>query len=63
MISHIVNVIKEKEIDALVMPWINAWVAYLLAIWQATATVENDKIAAGESDPSEYDKVVTIKDT
>ena len=30
MISHIVNVIKETEIDALVMPWVNAWVAYLL---------------------------------
>ena len=26
------------------------------------ATVENDKIAAGESDPSEYDEVVTTKD-
>ena len=24
IISHIMNVIKEKEIDALVMPWINA---------------------------------------
>ena len=27
------------------------------------ATVENDKFAAGESDPSEYDEVVTTKDT
>ena len=26
------------------------------------ATVENDKIAAGESDPSEYNEVVTTKD-
>ena len=25
--------------------------------------MENDKIAAGESDPSEYDEVVTTKDT
>ena len=24
MISHIVNVIKEKEIDALATPWVNA---------------------------------------
>ena len=31
-ISHIVNMIKEKEIDTLVTPWINAWVAYLLAV-------------------------------
>ena len=32
MISHIINVIKEKEIDALAMPWVNAWVAYLSAV-------------------------------
>ena len=44
------------------MPWINAWVAYLLTVWQATATVENNQVAAGESDSSEYDKVVTTKD-
>ena len=31
-ISYIVNVIKEKEIDTLAMPWVNAWVAYLLAV-------------------------------
>ena len=31
-ISHIINMIKEKEIDALVMPWVNARVAYLLAV-------------------------------
>ena len=32
MISHIVNMIKEKEIDTLAMPWVNAQVAYLLAV-------------------------------
>ena len=63
IVSCIVNVIKEKEIDALATPWVNAWIAYVLAVWRATATVENDKIAAGESDPSEYDEVVTAKDT
>ena len=26
MVSHILNMIKEKEIDALVTPWVNAWV-------------------------------------
>ena len=31
-ISCIVNVIKEKEIDALTAPWVNAQVAYLLAV-------------------------------
>ena len=37
--------------------------AYLLAVWQATATIEDSKSVAGESDPSEYDKIVTTKDT
>ena len=31
-ISCIINVIKEKEIDAWATPWVNAWVAYLLAV-------------------------------
>ena len=31
-ISHVVNMIKEREIDALVMPWVNAHMAYLLAV-------------------------------
>ena len=62
-ISHIINVVKEREIDALVTPWVNAQVAYLLVVQQATSTVEDDKVAAGESDPTEYDEVVTIKDT
>ena len=62
-INHILNVIKEKEIDALVMPWLNAWVAYLLTVWWATATIEDSKAVAGESDPSEYDEIVTTKDT
>ena len=63
MISHIVNMIKEREIDALATPWVNTRVAYLLAVWWATATVEDNKAAAGESDPSEYNEVVSTKDT
>ena len=31
-ISHIINVIKEKEIDALAISWVNCWVGYLLAV-------------------------------
>ena len=31
-VSHIINMIKEKVIDALVTPWVNARVAYLLAV-------------------------------
>ena len=59
-ISHIVNVIKEREIDILAMPWTNAWVAHLLSVQRATATVE-DSQTAGKSSPSKYDEVVVTK--
>ena len=63
MISHTVNVIKEKETDALVMPWVNAQVAYLLVVQRATTTVENGKAVTEETNPSDYDEMVTTKDT
>ena len=62
MISCVINVISEKEVDALAILWVNAWVAYLLAVQWATATIEDGKAAAGKSDPSEYDEIVTTKD-
>ena len=62
-ISHVMKVIKENEIGALVTPWIDAWVAYLLVVQCATATVEDDKLAIGASDPVKYDEVVTTKET
>ena len=31
-ISHIINVMKDREIDTLVMPWANARVAHLLSV-------------------------------
>ena len=40
-ISCVVNVMKEKEIDALVIPWVNAQVAHLLSVQRATATVKD----------------------
>ena len=39
IISCILNVMKEREIDALMMPWANARVAYLLSVPRATSTV------------------------
>ena len=51
---------KEKEIDALGMPWANAQVAHLLSVQRATATME-DSQTTGKSSPSEYDKVVVTK--
>ena len=61
--SHIINMIKGKEIDALATPWVNAQVAYILAVQWATATIEDGKAVAGESDPKEYDRIITTKDT
>ena len=62
MISHIINMIKEMGIDALVMPWVNAWVAYLLSVQRAAATLEDDQVA-GNSNLSGYNKVVITKNT
>ena len=58
--SHVVNVMKEREIDALAMPWENAQVAHLLSVQRATATVE-DSQTVGKSSLSEYDRVVVTK--
>ena len=62
MISCIVNVIKEMEIDALAMPLVNAQVAHLLSVQSATATVEDGQ-AAGNSNLSGYNEVVLTKNT
>ena len=59
-ISHIVNVMKERETDALLTPSVNACVTYLLAVQWAAATVEDSK--TGESDPNDYDEIITIKE-
>ena len=57
------NVIKQREIGALAAPWVNSQVAYLLAVQQATATVEDNEVATREVDTSGYDEIVTTKDT
>ena len=44
-IGHVMNVIKESEMDMLATPWVNTHIAYLLAVWWAPATVEDDKAA------------------
>ena len=41
-ISCIVNVMKEKEINALTMPWANARVAHLLLVCRMTAVKVGD---------------------
>ena len=59
-ISCVVNVMKEREIDALATPWANTQVAHLLSVQRATARVE-DSQAVGKSSPSKYNEVVITK--
>ena len=59
-ISHVVNVIKERDIDALATLWVNTQVAHLLSVQRATATVE-DSQTAENSGLSEYNEVVITK--
>ena len=33
-IGRVVNIMRETEMDALVMPWANAMAAYLLVVWR-----------------------------
>ena len=63
MIGHVMNVIKESEMDTLVTPWVNSQVAYLLTVQWATAMVENNKVAPRVLDPTGYDEIVTTRDS
>ena len=55
------NMIKEREIDALATPWVNTHMAYLLVVQWTTATIEDAK--TGELVPNDYDKIVTTKES
>ena len=56
-ISCIVNVMKERERDALVMPWVNARVAHLLSVHRAVATVLEDQTLES-ANPNGYHEVL-----
>ena len=56
-ISHVMNVMKEREIDALMMQWANARVAHLLSMHRAMATLLEDQTSEG-ANPDGYDEVV-----
>ena len=56
-ISHIINVMKEMEIDALAMSWANARVAHLLLVCRMTAVKVGDGIVE-ESSSDDYDQVM-----
>ena len=48
---------KEMEIDALAMPWVNARVAHLLSVCRMTAVKVGDGIVE-ESSSDDYDQVM-----
>ena len=56
-ISCIINVMKEKEIDTLAMPWANARLAHLLSVCRMTAIKVGDEFAE-EASSDDYDEVV-----
>ena len=51
---------KEREIDALAIPWVNARVAHLLSVCTAAATMVSDETVE-DSSPNGYDQVVITK--
>ena len=56
-ISQVINVMKEAEIDAFVMPWANARVAHLLLVHRMM-TMEVGESIAEEPSPDGYDQVM-----
>ena len=56
-ISWVINVMKETEIDALVMPWANARVAHLLLVHRMMTVEVGDNLKE-EPNPDGYDQVM-----
>ena len=56
-IGRVINVMKEREINTLAMPWANTRVAHLLSVHRMTAIKVGDGI---EEEPSsdDYDQIV-----
>ena len=59
-ISRIMNVMKDRVIDALAMPWANARVARLLSMHRAAATVLEDQ-SLESANPNGHDEVVFMR--
>ena len=59
-ISHIMNVMKEREIDALSVAWANARVMHLFSVHRAIATVLEDQTLES-ANPNGYDEVVFMR--
>ena len=53
---------KENEIDALVMPWVNARVAHLLSVCRVVVIVVGNKTTES-ANPNGYNEVVITRNT
>ena len=56
-ISHVLNIMKERTMDALGMPWVNARVTHLLSMCRAAATLVDDETA----ESANWNEVVFMK--
>ena len=56
-IGWVINMMKEAEVDALVMPWANARVAHILSVHRMT-TIEVGDGPKEEVDPDSYDQLM-----
>ena len=56
-ISQVINVMKEVEVDALAMPWVNARVAHLLLVHRMMTVQVGDGLKE-ELDPDGYDQLM-----
>ena len=56
-ISQVINMMKEAEVDALAMPWVNARVVHLLSVHGMTTMEVGDGLKE-ELDPDGYDQLM-----
>ena len=56
-ISQVINMMKEVEVDALVMPWANARVVHLLSVHRMMTLEVGDGLKE-EPDPDGYDQLM-----
>ena len=56
-ISQVINVMKEAEVDALAMPWVNGRVAHLLSVHRMMTMEVGDGLKE-EPDPDGYDQLM-----
>ena len=57
IISQVINVMKEAEVDALVMPWVNTRVVHLLSLHRMMTMEVGDGLKE-EPDPDDYDQLM-----